>query len=167
MKQRGMKILSLAVVLVLVSMTPTVSASASLKRQRLTGSKAPDFTLETTQGTKEGLSGVKGKEAMLFFFTTWCPYCREKMPFVAEEYQKKGSEVKIIPIDVGESRTKVVSYTEKIDLPFPVLLDTDTRVSQAYGVIGVPTIVLIGEDGNVVWTGNDIPDDYRERLKRS
>ena len=60
-----------------------VSASASMKRSQLVGSIAPGFALETTADTKVALRDVNGRGVVLFFFTTWCPYCREKLPLLA------------------------------------------------------------------------------------
>ncbi|MFA5038168.1 MAG: TlpA disulfide reductase family protein [Candidatus Omnitrophota bacterium] len=158
------KLFLLAVAVILLFSSQNASAAA-MKKVRLTGTQAPDFSLATTRDTRVSFSREKAKPAMLFFFTTWCPYCREKMPFVAQERQK-AQGVEIIPIDVGESKAKVLSYAEKAGLPFAVLLDSDGRVSESYGVIGVPTIVLISGDGTIVWTGNDIPSNYQEILEK-
>lgn len=141
-------------------------ASASMGKSRLTGEPAPAFSLESTKGGKVSLADLKGKEIILFFFTTWCPYCREKMPVLAEEYRKSGAKPEILPIDVGESKAKVIAFAEKDGLPFPVFLDSDTRVSGAYGLVGVPTVVLISSDGTVAWIGNDLPSDYEKLFKR-
>ncbi|MDD5020486.1 MAG: TlpA disulfide reductase family protein [Candidatus Omnitrophica bacterium] len=142
-----------------------VSASASIGQARLVGSAASDFSLETTADSKVTLGDLKGKGVILFFFTTWCPYCREKLPFLAKEYNAmRAKKIELLPIDAGESKTKVKAFADKQSLPFPILLDTDTAVAEAYGVVGVPTFFLISREGKVVWTGNELPDDYETYL---
>lgn len=144
-----------------------VSASASMKRSQLVGSIAPDFALETTADTKVALRDVNGHGVVLFFFTTWCPYCREKLPLLAAERQKmKEGKIELLLIDAGESKAKVKAFIEKQQLPFAVLLDVNTLVAESYGVVGVPTFVLISADGDVVWMGNELPDNYRKLLAR-
>lgn len=142
-----------------------VSASASMRRMQMVGSIAPDFTLETTADTKVTLRDLDGHGVILFFFTTWCPYCREKLPVLVSERQRmKEEKIELLVVDTGESKAKVESFIEKQQMPFVVLLDINTLVAQSYGVIGVPTFVLISPEGDVVWMGNELPDNYRKLL---
>ncbi len=144
-----------------------VSASASIRRPQLVGSMAPDFTLETTADTKVTLRDVNGHGTILFFFTTWCPYCREKLPSLdAERRKMKDEKIELLLVDAGESKAKVKAFIEKQQLPFVVLLDVHTLVAESYGVVGVPTFVLISADGEIVWMGNELPDNYRKLLAR-
>jgi peroxiredoxin len=55
-------------------------------------------------------------------------------------------------------------YVERKLLPFDVLLDKDMAVSQAYEVIGEPTFVLVSTSGQIVFQGNELPDDYKRLL---
>ncbi len=141
-----------------------VVASASLTSRTARG-PAPDFTLETTGGTNISLAQQKGKGVILFFFTTWCPYCRVKFPDFAREYEQyKSDNIELLVIDAGETQKKVSSFLarQKTALPFPVLLDKDMAVSEAYDVVGVPTYVLISPEGQIVYQDNVLPKDFRE-----
>lgn len=154
-------------ILTVFSCVHNVSASASVRRTQLVGSIAPDFTLETTADTKVALRDLRGHGVILFFFTTWCPYCREKLPLLASERRKmEEGKIKLLLVDAGESKAKVKAFIEKQQLPFAVLLDVNTFVAESYGVVGVPTFVLISSDGDVVWTGNELPGNYRKLLGR-
>ena len=143
-------------------------ASASLPKEKKTAEAAAfDFTLDTVGGKTASLKDANGKSAMLFFFTTWCPYCRQKFPSLSKDYDTFRSEgIELFVIDAGESQAKVSSFLSKVNPPFDVLLDKSTAVSEAYGVIGVPTFVLISKSGNIVYEGNDLPGDYKELLNK-
>jgi len=167
MNLRMVRCLVFAWVLAAFFCVHNVSASASMKRSQLVGSIAPDFTLETTADTKVALRDANGRGVVLFFFTTWCPYCREKLPSLADERQKmKEEKIELLLIDAGESKAKVKAFIEKQQLSFTVLLDVNTLVAESYGVVGVPTFVLISADGDIVWMGNELPDNYRKLLAR-
>jgi peroxiredoxin len=141
-----------------------VVASASLS-SRVARGPAPDFTLETTAGANISLAQQKGKGVILFFFTTWCPYCRSKFPDLAREYEQyKSDNIELLVIDAGETQKKVSSFLsrQKMEFPFPVLLDKDMAVSEAYDVVGVPTFVLISPEGQVVYQDNVLPNNFKE-----
>ena len=127
---------------------------------------APDFSLSTVAGKTVVLKDLRGnKSAILFFFTTWCPYCLQKLPMLAREYENYQSEgIELLAIDVGESKAKVASFSNREHLPFDILLDEDMKVSGDFDVLGVPTVVLVSKDGVVLYEGNDLPHNYKELL---
>jgi len=53
-------------------------------------------------------------------------------------------------IDIQETRDKVSRFTEKHQLPYRVLLDETGRVSEAYRIVGVPTMILIDREGRIL-----------------
>jgi peroxiredoxin len=144
----------------------TVFGSAVLARPEASDEKALEFSLSTVKGSTVDLKDLKGKDTIFFFFTTWCPYCREKFPLLAKEYKTYQDQgVRFFAINVGESQAKVASFLEKKDVPFEVLLDEKSAVARSYGVVGVPTFVLVNKEGRVVYDGNDMPGDYRTCFK--
>ncbi|MGE5279944.1 MAG: peroxiredoxin family protein [Deltaproteobacteria bacterium] len=128
---------------------------------------APDFRLQSVGGRSVALSDYRGKGVVLFFFTTWCPYCMQKFPLL----EKKSAELEeagvvLLPIDVGESRDKVASFREKRKVDLDILLDTAMSAARDYGVLGVPTFFLVNADGAVVYDGNDLPGNYKEIFEK-
>ncbi len=68
MKNYLRNLLAMLFVFIFIS---TVSAKESFS--------APDFKLQDTNGGLVMLSSYKGKQPIiLFFWTTWCPYCRRE-----------------------------------------------------------------------------------------
>jgi peroxiredoxin len=143
-----------------------VLASASLPKGPQTEA-AFGFTLDTVSGKTVSLKDAKGKGVILFFFTTWCPYCRQKFPALSKDYETFRREgIEFFAIDAGESQAKISSFLRKVNPPFDVLLDKSAAVAEAYGVMGVPTFVLISKSGVVVYEGNDLPGNYKDLLNK-
>lgn len=129
---------------------------------------AANFELQGINNVKVSLESYKDKQpVMLFFWTTWCPFCRKELKTVtqrAEELAASGLEV--LAIDVGEQAYKVENYLKNSPVSFKVLLDTDTKVATAYNVMGVPTFVLINKEGQIVSQGNGFPEGYKDLINK-
>jgi peroxiredoxin len=59
---------------------------------------------------------------------------------------------RIVLIDVGEAPQTVRSFVMRGKFTFPVLLDTDGKVSEKYHVLGHPVKFLLDKKGNLVLT---------------
>lgn len=127
---------------------------------------APDFSLEDTQGETVTLSSYRDKQPVLmFFWTTWCPFCRKELKVLIEEtpgITKSGG--KLLVVNVGESAAKVNSFLKANSLDLRVLLDKDTRVAGAFGIMGVPTFILINKKGRVVEVSNYFPRTQLQQI---
>lgn len=125
---------------------------------------APNFSLSDLGGNEVVLSSFKDKQSVvLFFWTTWCPYCRYALRDLQQEYsawEKAG--VVVLAINVGENKSKVVNFVKSQKFGFRVFADTDYKVSDSYELMGVPVYYLINKDGRVTFIGNHFP---KEKLK--
>jgi peroxiredoxin len=111
------------------------------------------FTLKDIKGEAVSLDQVlsKNKAVLIDFWATWCGFCVEAMPELVklqDKYQTSGFTV--LAVNVGESLNQVVGFAEKMKLNFPVLLDEDMSVSRQYGIVGLPTTLLINAQGQVL-----------------
>ncbi|MDD5432331.1 MAG: TlpA disulfide reductase family protein [Candidatus Omnitrophica bacterium] len=125
---------------------------------------APDFKLNDISGKEVSFSSLKGnKPVILFFWTTWCPYCRaelKELMNLSGDFKKDG--VELLVIDVGEEKYKVESFLKARSLNLNVLLDNDSSVSQSYELLGVPTYVFITKAGEIALKDNSFSKDaYR------
>ena len=138
----------------------------NIMENKLINEIAPDFTLQDLSGQDISLSDLQGKGVIIFFWTTWCPHCRNALPVLSREYQDMlDSDIELLAINIRESKELVESYAQRNSLDFPVLLDWDSEVASTYEVVGVPTIVLVSSEGKIVSVSNSLPEDYRELLK--
>jgi peroxiredoxin len=130
------------------------------------GMKAPDFTLQTTDGKKFSLRDALARGPVVAaFFKISCPVCQYAFPFLERIYKAYGNKnVTIVGISQNEKKD-TVAFLKEYGVTFPVLLDdTNTYpVSNAYGLTNVPTVFWIGQDGeieisSVGWVRKEIDD---------
>ena len=134
----------------------------------LLGKKAPDFSLDTTSGaTNVSMTKFReGKPAIIFFWATWCPHCREQLKVLnkqIDQIQKKN--IKLILVDIGESAKQVQKHFEREKIALEVFLDKDEAVAEQYALIGVPTFFFINKEGVVKSVEHAFVDEYEEILK--
>jgi thiol-disulfide isomerase/thioredoxin len=116
---------------------------------------APDFVLKTPDGKEVSLAGLKGKVVLLDFWATWCGPCKAAMPSIQklhEKYERK--PVAILGVNTWEQGAANVAqkYMEKNKFTYGLLLKGDD-LAKAYGLSGIPTLVLIGPDGKIIHIG--------------
>lgn len=101
------------------------------------GDTAPSFTVKDTNGNTVTLSDYAGKTVVLYFYpkddTPGCT--KEACSFRDnyEQYLSKGITVFGVSMDDEASHQ---AFTQKFNLPFPLLADTDGAITKAYDVDG-------------------------------
>jgi peroxiredoxin len=113
----------------------------------LVGGPAPAFQLKTVDGQTIQSADLKGQFVILNFWATWCVPCVKEMPEFQKAHQSLSRKVKIIGINLAESKEKVDAYIKAHHLSFPILLDDFGNVSQEYEVIHLPVTYFITPDG--------------------
>ena len=120
-----------------------------------TGTKAPDFTLNSLDGNQFSLADALSRgPVVLAFFKVSCPTCQYAFPFFERLYQayaRKG--VTLVGISQNEAKD-TAAFSKQFGVTFLILLD-DTNsypVSNAYGLTNVPTLFWIAPDGEIELT---------------
>jgi peroxiredoxin len=113
----------------------------------LVGGPAPAFKLEAIDGQVVKMSDLKGQFVILNFWATWCVPCVKEMPEFQKAHQSLNQKVKIIGINLAESKEQVNDYIRGKGYSFPILLDGYGSVSQEYEVLHLPVTFFITPDG--------------------
>lgn len=111
------------------------------------------FTLKSTDGSLVSLAQLlsQKKSVLVNFWATWCTYCVEEMPDLVKlqtKHEAKGFTV--LAVNEGESASQAVAFVKKRGLNFPVVVDEDMAVGQSYGLVGIPTSILLSSEGKVI-----------------
>ncbi|MFH1129040.1 MAG: peroxiredoxin family protein [Candidatus Omnitrophota bacterium] len=128
---------------------------------------APDFKLVNLEKNTVVLSTYRKLQqpVLLIFWTTWCPYCRDQLMEINDKYaQLTKNNLGLLAINVGESVGKVEKFVSLRNFSYEFLLDQDTNVARSFGIMGVPTYVLIDKDGYISTVGNSFPEKELEGL---
>ena len=127
----------------------------------------PAFSLDGLDGARHTFPS--GRPAVLCFLKADCPTCQLTMPLVESTFRTFGGDVDVWAI--GQDRAGNIELQTQHRLTMPVLDDSALRVSFAYGVEIVPTLVVTDDKG--VETNRFVGfgrDDWRgmvDRLSKS
>ncbi|MCP4252467.1 MAG: TlpA family protein disulfide reductase [Candidatus Scalindua sp.] len=123
------------------------------------GQKAAPFQLLSVEGKGIVLDTfAEDKVTLLVFGTTWCPACKHEVPILKEYYDElKDDGLKVLGIDVQESKRKVKSFVEKNKINYPIVLDSDATVARLYQVVGIPLNIVLDKNGVIRYKDNRPP----------
>ncbi len=110
---------------------------------------APNFSLPDLSGNIVRFPEDAGGPALLEFWATWCPDCREVLPGLEKIYREYGPKgLSVVTVSVDTKQKAVEPFVEENGYTFPVLLD-DGSVRALYAVQRIPTLYLVDRNGRV------------------
>ena len=93
---------------------------------------------------------VAGKIALVDFWASWCRPCRGEIPNIANIYKKYGDKIAVISLNVWDKPESQAEAIHELNMNWIQLADTTKKATEAYGVNGIPQIILIGADGTIL-----------------
>jgi thiol-disulfide isomerase/thioredoxin len=100
---------------------------------------------------------LAGKVVLVDFWATWCGPCVAEIPNVLEQYEKYHKDgFEVVGISLDQERESLEKFVAEQKLPWPILFEEPKGdgwqhpLATFYGISGIPTVVLIGRDGNVI-----------------
>jgi peroxiredoxin len=108
-----------------------------------------NFTLADLAGRPWTLHELHGKVVLVNFWATWCPPCRKEMPDLDTLYRRFAGQGLVVLAVSDDDAAKVRAFVEKGKFHFPVLLDPDSKVSQAFHVNGIPKTFIYDRQGRL------------------
>lgn len=155
----------------LAAIAPEYKENAKIKRieKQLMRQQAQDATAvgntftdvkgKTPEGKDAALSDYAGKDkyVLVDFWASWCPPCREEMPKLVDLYSKyKNKGLEIVGISLDKDNEAWKNGITKLKITWPQISDLkhwDSDLSGAYGVNGIPHLLLIDKDGKIIERG--------------
>ncbi|MEW6206783.1 MAG: TlpA disulfide reductase family protein [Acidobacteriota bacterium] len=115
-----------------------------------TSDQAPAFSLPQLDGNTIRLG--EGKPRLVVFLETDCPTCRLTIPYLnrLSSILGENSDAVIGISQDGERQTR--ELIEQMQISFPVVTDSDLKVSREYDPVAVPTLFLIDANGKIIRT---------------
>jgi peroxiredoxin len=135
------------------TIAPEIKTAFSKARIPVRRARAPaaDFTAARLDGTQARLGDLRGKVVFLNFWATWCPPCQDEMPSMEALYQQfRGKDLEFLAVDIQEDKDEVAAFMKEYGLTFPAALDSTGRISDQYGIRGIPATFIIDREGGVI-----------------
>ncbi len=115
------------------------------------GEEIPDFSSIDLDGANVTLSEFHNRKVVVLdFWATWCQPCIRSMPSLEalnEEFDGRGAE--FLAVNVGERPDLVQDFVDDMEFTVRVVMDEYEDIKDAYGVRGIPQLVIVGMDGRV------------------
>jgi cytochrome c biogenesis protein CcmG/thiol:disulfide interchange protein DsbE len=143
-------VMSLGVAWTAASRIPEAEKSSGEITSPQEGFLAPDFRLETIDGSAVTLSTLRGRIVVINLWASWCPPCRAEMPAfqaVYEDYNTQGLVVLGVNMTYQDSAVDASSFASELGLTFPIVLDPGGEAAAAYQMRALPTTFFIDERG--------------------
>ena len=128
----------------------------------------PDFELPDTNNDMVKLGDYKGRQpVLLFFWTTWCPFCRKELNMLNTKYASLAKDnVVVLAVNIGESPAALNAFLKSYQLVFRMLLDKDSVAATNFNLVGVPTYILVNKEGAIVFQDNFFPSAYKNLVSK-
>jgi cytochrome c biogenesis protein CcmG/thiol:disulfide interchange protein DsbE len=129
------------------------------------GTKAPDFTLSTVDGTPYRLSSFKGKPVLLEFFAVWCPHCQRESTILNQIDHNFGSSQHLQTLAIlaspygknydtsGGNDLSIVTksdmnwFEQTFAVAHPTLIEPNFTSVNAYNASSYPSIYVLDKQG--------------------
>src|SRR5688572_35940 len=114
------------------------------------GDLAPNFEASTHDGRRVKLSDFRGRPVLINFWARWCASCLSEMPEIKALQAERGADgFVVLAVNAGETRAQAVEFIDYLQAPFTFALDPGLKLSDAYGVRGLPQSIFIDATGVV------------------
>jgi cytochrome c biogenesis protein CcmG, thiol:disulfide interchange protein DsbE len=113
------------------------------------GDEAPDFTLQTLDGTTVSLSDYRGEPVVVNFWASWCNPCRDEFPRFRDALAAHPGKFVMLGVDYKDITSDARTFVTTQRATWPILDDSANAVSAVYGIRAVPQTFFIRRDGTI------------------
>ena len=116
------------------------------------GSQAPSIEVTAlSTGAPITLESLRGEVVLLNFWATWCKPCEDEMPAMERLYRQLRAEgFELLAVSVDDDTALVEQFRERLDISFPIAMDSGQKAARLYQTTGFPESILIDRKGRVV-----------------
>jgi len=133
---------------ILTAVASALPCSAAAQRTLVS---ALESALPSTDGSRQSLADYRGSVVLVHFFASWCGECLIEAPSLDRLHRSlKDENFAVIGIAIDDTIAAASALKERVNLTFPVLVDTEKELKHAFGVRGVPMTVVLDASGSVV-----------------
>jgi cytochrome c biogenesis protein CcmG/thiol:disulfide interchange protein DsbE len=95
------------------------------------------------------LASLRGEPAAINFWASWCTPCRREAPEIERLHRSPNGPGQVVGVNWTDGLSAARAFVRDHRLTFPNLRDPDGAVGQAYGIVGLPTTVILDSHGRI------------------
>ena len=133
-------------------------SSDEILKMDLVGAGAPAFVnAKPLTGAPASLASLKGRVVVLDFWASWCGPCRMIAPKLSTLKNRFGAQGPSVVGMTTDDPEHAALFAERHGMTYPSLSDQNGDTNKAYGIVGLPTVIIIDKKGVVrdVFVGYD------------
>lgn len=115
-----------------------------------TGEVAPAASYPLLGGGLGSFADHAGRPVVVNFFASWCEPCKAELPDLAAVHEELGEEVTFVGVNVRDSEEDARRLLEATGVDFTVARDPSGTLSEAFGVVNMPSTFFLDATGRIV-----------------
>ncbi|MEU2613925.1 TlpA disulfide reductase family protein [Micromonospora sp. NPDC007271] len=118
--------------------------------------RAPAVTGPLTDGSAVAFADLwADRPVVLVFFSSWCTLCAQRQDALSELARTHRDRVVFVGVATEDKPQDVQQYLREHRVEYPVVVDGDGAIWQAYAVREPPAVVMIAKGGALLrgWPG--------------
>ena len=153
---------------------PDLKPPAQPSGKSLIGTELADLEVMDLQPKPVKLSRFRGQPMLINFWAPWCGPCIEEFPVLEKIQQSYKGRLHVVAIAVQDTRLNVLEFIKKnpryrfIFLSDPEISKAESRLSQYFGIKGIPASVFVDGQGRVLdhWSGFTGEEGLVKRIQK-
>jgi thiol-disulfide isomerase/thioredoxin len=117
------------------------------------GVTTPWFAAPTLEGDTVAIADLRGSPVLVNLWATWCPPCRNEMPYLQSVHERYGGALRTVGISLDNRGAwdQVRDFLDESGVTYEILLDPSMRSLDLFDLPGLPGTFLLDPAGAVTF----------------
>lgn len=133
------------------SLASTVVVALAAHAYAGAADQASQVEMRELSGKPFSLESLRGRVVLLDFWAPWCIPCRKSFPFLQSLQDRHETEgLSVVGLTLESNALAIGDFLREVPVRFPIVRDPTEKSGEAFGVVAMPTALLLDRQGRVV-----------------